>query len=308
MLCCWSPLSWRSSICLLSSNELGFRLNGDLPDAEMLSLSGPTEIYNTRIPTPAYPRHLGALKNESAYIKPPRICPQPREPKGCWKRLEGSPPPQLISQSIRGATGKGSAARPAAVCGMTSCILSMVRAAPLPRMKEQPTSARLLIAEPPEGEGRVGARFPAAPGNTITGRASKRPQASSGIINSELALFTSLSPSRFSEKLGRKSTDLAFFLSTLSTGLYHRTAAPPRPPSPGRESHFSGMGDAVPGAQGRVWPSCPQQPGGHRGHCDHSEFQNSLREEGKGRGWSLSLPAPWFLPKHRWEPCEVLIF
>ena len=106
VLCCWSLLSGRSAILLLSSNELGFRLNGDLPDGEMLSLSGPTEIYNTPIPTPANPRHLGALKNKSAYIKPPGVCPQPREPKGCWKRQEGRPPPQLICQSIKGATGK----------------------------------------------------------------------------------------------------------------------------------------------------------------------------------------------------------
>lgn len=80
MLCCWSPLSWRSGICLLSSNELGFRLNGDLPDGEMLSLSGPTEIYNTPIPTPAYPRRLGALKNESAYIKPFAFAPSHGNP------------------------------------------------------------------------------------------------------------------------------------------------------------------------------------------------------------------------------------
>ena len=128
---------------------------------------------------------------------------------------------------------------------MTSCILSMARAAPPPQDEGAANQRSAAYCRAPRGgAGEAGgARFPAAPGNTITGRASKRPQASSGIINSELALFTSLSPSRFSEKLERKSTDLAFFLSTLSTGRCHRTAAPPRPPSPGRESNFSGMGD-----------------------------------------------------------------
>lgn len=136
---------------------------------------------------------------------------------------------------------------------MTSCILSIAGG-----MEQQPISGPLLIAEPPPPQARGEGGGGREPGSqllqeTITGRASKRPQASSGIINSELALFASQSPSRFSEKLGRKSTltSLAFFpLSAQGSAALRLLRL--RRLLQGGNHVFLGWGLAVPGAQGQV--------------------------------------------------------
>lgn len=80
-----------------------------------------------------------------------------------------------------GGSGGGTA-RPASVCTMTSCFLSIP--APHPRMREQPMSTWLLIAQP-QGEG--GSQAPSCSGKHNYRQGFKE---AAGSGDSELLLFT----------------------------------------------------------------------------------------------------------------------